>query len=75
MLESARANSSKYVVVFGTAQIINRDEETCSDKLSWVLEKHISNEDASRYLNDFILPELDFISVSPDEITTYEDED
>jgi nitroimidazol reductase NimA-like FMN-containing flavoprotein (pyridoxamine 5'-phosphate oxidase superfamily) len=66
-------DSPKYAMIYGTAKIINRDDETFKEKMFWVLEKHVSNEDASRYLNDFILSEMDFISVKPDEILTYDE--
>jgi hypothetical protein len=60
-------------MIYGTAKILNKDDGTFKEKLFWVFEKHVSNEDASKYLNDFILSEMDFISVKPDEIITYDE--
>jgi nitroimidazol reductase NimA-like FMN-containing flavoprotein (pyridoxamine 5'-phosphate oxidase superfamily) len=64
----------KYAMVYGTAKVLNKDDDSFREKLSWVLEKHVSKDDVSMFLNDFLYSEMDFISVICQEIISYDED-
>jgi general stress protein 26 len=62
----------KYLMIYGTAQVLMKDDAAFKEKMIWVYEKHGSKDDALTFLDDFILSEMDFISVTLDEIISYD---
>jgi general stress protein 26 len=65
---------AKFVMTYGTAEVLMKDDEAFKEKIIWIFEKHGSKDDALTFLDDFILTEMDFISVSLEEIISYDED-
>jgi nitroimidazol reductase NimA-like FMN-containing flavoprotein (pyridoxamine 5'-phosphate oxidase superfamily) len=64
----------KFVMIYGTAEVLMKDDAAFKEKIIWIFEKHGSKDDALKFLDDFILSEMGFISVLLKEIISYDED-